>query len=549
MPPSFALLIQLGDPMIMQFFISSILIVCGATLLVGQTESSQLDWQQFGHCYGWATSEDPTKSTDYYIDWDIEIGKGRSQVVGVGDDLYVLSGEENKVDGKTILKTIVIGLRLADGSKKWTFKTQSTMSSEQETFGGAAATPQATPAIVGNRLVAIDFSGQLICLDRTNGDLVWEKDLVDEFNAAPVQFGFASSPVVDVNFPDRFFVLAAGSDGGFLCLNANDGSTVWKSKLTSPSYATPVSAEFGGVSQWVVVSENEITGIAKSDGAKLWEFLLPESGLTNVPTPLVLDNHHMIVSGQGAKGARCLNVILQDDKWSVDEQWFERKLQFFYTNWLKIDDQIVVGCVDKFLAAINIEDGKILGRWRGYSDGNVLKIGNKLLVLDGKGKLTELELLNLDKKLSGLKVVRKFDLLNTRCWTPMSIVKRRLLVRGGNRLLCLSHEATNSEAAPIENLVTNQETLELESRGDDVPNPVELIFAKFETEGQEAAMALYQKLRSEDALNEAARIELAEAAQAQSLGEVSALIIQQAVEDFPASKEIRSTADKILKRK
>ena len=61
------------------------------------------------------------------------------------------------------------------------------------------------------------------------------------------------------------------------------------------------------------------------------------------------------------------------------------KIQFFYTNWAKLSDQIVVGCSDKYLAAIDLSDGSILGRFRGFGDGNLALAGEQLLVVDGKG--------------------------------------------------------------------------------------------------------------------------------------------------------------------
>ena len=86
-------------------------------------------------------------------------------------------------------------------------------------------------------------------------------------------------------------------------------------------------------------------------------------------------NSRLIISGQGCKGTRCLSINRNENEWNVDEQWFARKLQLFYTNWAKVTDRIIVGCTDKYMAALDVSDGTILGRWRGYGDGNVAIAG------------------------------------------------------------------------------------------------------------------------------------------------------------------------------
>jgi outer membrane protein assembly factor BamB len=480
------------------------------------------------------------------VDWEIEIGRGRSQVVGIDEKIYVTSGTMQKEDGKNRVITQTMALDAVTGKQIWSTEQDGWMSEKQENFSGEPVSPQATPLIIGSRLITISFNGQLVCRERLNGKTAWQKDMVNDLGATPVQFGFSSSPVVDPDVPERVYVLAAGKDGGFYCLQVQDGDVVWKSACETFSYATPVLASLGGVKQWIVVTENEILGIAESDGKRLWRHELTETGLTNVPTPLVIDDSRLIISGQGCNGTRCLAVIRQSADWRIEERWYAPKLQFFYTNWLKLSDQIVVGCTDKYMSAIDIDDGTVLGRWRGFGDGNSLLVNGNLLVLDGRGNLNVMELeRSPNQQVVGLAAKQKFKILDARCWTPISVVAERMFIRGGDRLVCLSSDTTGKQMA-FENLLTEPKPFPFERAAASVGDPLEAIFATFEAEGLDAALAKYSDLRSRNQLNEAARIALVESAMKQDLADVAKRFITDALRDFPDSKEIQTAAKAIL---
>jgi outer membrane protein assembly factor BamB len=416
----------------------------------------------------------------------------------------------------------------------------------QENFSGTPIGPQSTPVIVKNRLITLSFTGQLTCLDRTDGSNVWRKDLVADLGASPVQFGFSASPIVDHSSPDRVYVMGAGKSGGFYCLRVADGSTIWKAACDSFSYATPTDANFGNVEQWIVVSENESLGIAKSDGSRLWRFPMPSPGLTNVPTPLVVNESRLLISGQGCKGTRCLEINNQNGKWSVSQKWFLPQIEYFYGNWLRWSDDIVIGCTEAYLAAIDVAQGTVLGRYRGYGKGNVSRTRDQLIVVNGEGKLSLLTPNTVQSETSGFDVVGEFNLIQARCWTPLSYVDGRLFLRGDGRIICMEKTRENDQLA-IPNQLTESKPLTFISQPADrsTADPVEEIFAMFQRQGQGAALRLYSKLRSANALSESARIELAEAAFDQGLPEVAKMILSHAAADFPNSRDIKQATKRL----
>ena len=202
-------------------------------LVCGQQSTAGKNWTQYGHGNNWQSELQLDTDSAMTIAWNVKIGESRSQAVGIDDVIYVATGSAEKDGDKKRLTTRIVALNTLNGEEKWAHELTSTMFDEQETFGGATPAPQATPTIAGPYLIAVSFTGQLSCLDRADGKPVWEKDLVKDFGAEPVQFGFSASPVVDPTDANRVCVLAAGKSTGFYCLNVKDGSTIWKADCTT----------------------------------------------------------------------------------------------------------------------------------------------------------------------------------------------------------------------------------------------------------------------------------------------------------------------------
>jgi outer membrane protein assembly factor BamB len=507
--------------------------------LVAQEPESMLT--QYGHQTNWQNQPAFDLANGISESWRRTVGEGRSQIVGDEHQIFVAAGGSKKVNGTNRLETSFSRLNPETGEIVWQRKFTSEMDEEQETFSGAQASPQSTPALTKEFVIAISFTGRLVCLRRENGETVWEKDLVSEFGSKPVQYGFAASPAIADSVRDQVCVMAAGELGGLLCLCVSDGSVVWKADCTSFSYATPVHVTLSGVPQWVVVSQEEVLGLAAEDGQRLWAYQLPQPGLTNVPTPLPTGDSKIMISGQGIQGTTCLRVAGNRDVWEVQEQWNLPRFEFFYANWMRLSRKVMFGSNGSFLAAIDTDSGKTLGRWRGFPDANVASSMEKIVILDGRGSLSFGEIAD---DYFGLRITHKFQILEERCWTPVTQIGNRIWVRGGDQLVCLQMGGDRR----LENLLTAPRELVFR---DDSPEPpgrdaVEKIFAAFETQGKDAALAVYNRLRRDGALSVEAYLMLVAGAQEQKLDDVAAMLISNAAKDFPDSKEILSARKAIL---
>jgi len=69
------------------------------------------------------------------------------------------------------------------------------------------------PSVVGNRVYFPSADGNVYCVNRNDGSIVWKYKAKDSFKATPTVIG------------DR--IIASGLDHHIYCLNATDGTLIW----------------------------------------------------------------------------------------------------------------------------------------------------------------------------------------------------------------------------------------------------------------------------------------------------------------------------------
>ena len=335
---------------------------------------------------------------------------------------------------------------------------------------------------------------------------------------------------------ERVVILSGGHRAGLICLDPRTGEMLWNVPCGEASYATPVLATFAGVPQIIFMTPESIRGVDARRGEALWEYPLAEGGLTNVPTPIVDAEDGLIISGQGIKGTRKLQITRIDREWTVTELW-KNRVQFFYCNWL-LDGDRLLGCDGDRLLALDKRTGQTLGRWRGYADSNLLRAGSSLLVLCGNGELAVMR-----SQADALEFVNGFQTMEARCWTPPTWIGDRLVVRGDDQLACLDWQSEDPACPVVERKQPSNEKLVWDSdRGAAPPlDSVSKISAAFQNGGQEAALELYNQLRmtTPTSLSLEDRRELARMAESEGLADLVRLLAEHAVEQFPESRVAR----------
>ncbi len=149
--------------------------------------------------------------------WSRSLGDGYSSILQAGERLFTMyrsGGDE-----------IVVALDQRTGGTLWEFHYSAPPGAGQSAQYGFG--PQATPLLVGNRLITMGFTGRMYCLSADKGKMLWKHDFIDEMGGVPQFYGHAASPIA---CGGRIIALVGGEGHGVVALNPADGSIAWTSE-------------------------------------------------------------------------------------------------------------------------------------------------------------------------------------------------------------------------------------------------------------------------------------------------------------------------------
>lgn len=222
-----------------------------------------------------------------------ECGVGYSGPAIVGDRLYTLGGRGGEEQ--------LICLDNSNGEEVWS----TPLGPIYENDWGDG--PRSTPTVDGERIYALAAGGNLVCLHKSDGSVVWTKALQDLGGEIP-NWGYAESPLV---LEDRVLCTPGEEQGAIAALDKNTGELLWQCKEVTDRahYSSMVLMEHAGKTSAVQLLEKELVGVHVADGALLWT--TPWAGrVAVIPTPIVRGNQVYATSGYGAG---CLLVTIGDD--------------------------------------------------------------------------------------------------------------------------------------------------------------------------------------------------------------------------------------------
>lgn len=306
-----------------------------------------------------------------------------------------------------------------------------------EALGGLG--PRATPAIDNGLVFAQGATGLVRCIDGASGQLVWQDDLLERYDLtqsdseATVKWGRAGSPLV---VGDLVIVPSGGQGANIRTLIAyqkESGQVAWETGDDQISYASPVLATIGGVQQIVYVSEAKIAGYDLNGGKQLWQHEWPSHSNVdaNASQGIPLPGERVLLSKGYGTGAALLQLKKDGDQFEAEPLWeIRRVLKTKYTNAVVIDG-FAYALSDGVLESVEVETGK--QKWRGgrYGHGQLLGVGDKVLVLGEDG---DLMLVAADPQ--KFQQLGEIQALQGITWNNLCLSGKHLLIRNGKQAAC-----------------------------------------------------------------------------------------------------------------
>ena len=197
--------------------------------------------------------------------------------------------------------------------------------------------PRSTPTVDGDFVYALGAQGELACLSKNDGKIVWRKNMIKDFGGAMMEegdsnWGYSESPLIDGDL----LICTPGSEknGTVIALDKKTGAVKWQCgelKHRAP-YTSVVVADIGGVRQYIQTSYVQeppggfISGIEAKTGKLLWtESIFKRSSYAIASTPIIKGNSVYVTSGYGG-GCHRFEISKDGAKFKAEEK-FSKKNQ------------------------------------------------------------------------------------------------------------------------------------------------------------------------------------------------------------------------------
>ena len=369
--------------------------------------------------------------------WSVPVGLGYAAPAVMGGRVYLLDYDEAKqADALRCLS-------LADGKEIWRRWYEIPIDSDH----GVSRT---VPAVTEKYVVTFGPKCHVMCVDAATGNFRWGIDLAREYRTAWPKWYASQCPLVD---HDRAILAPAGKEVLLMGVDCETGKVLWKTpnprgwKMT---HSSVMPMEFKGRRMYIYCASGGVTAVAAEDagdvkaGDVLWERTDWQVPFANVPSPVIIGNGHVLLSGGYGGGAMMIRLKEEGGKLTSETVWrltkskefgSEQQTPVFYRGRIYAVLPKEAGSFGEQLVCMDLE-GKHAwrsGRGAKFGLGPYLVADGCLLVMNDDGLLVMAEAAgDAYKPLAKAKVLGGHE-----TWAPMALVSGRLLVRDLKQMKCL----------------------------------------------------------------------------------------------------------------
>ncbi len=354
--------------------------------------------------------------------WIRDLGDGYSGIAVEGTTLYTAYRRGSQ--------DVITALDARTGKTLWEYAYEAIFKNAYSEAVGPG--PYAMPQVVGDRLVTASGVGQIYSLDKKTGRPIWSHDLYKEFGGMRMEFGYSCHALP---YKNSLILLAGGPDAAALALRQSDGAVIWKSLMFENAHSSPVLIDVDGQPQVVALIASEVIGFSPDNGQLLWRHEHHTDGGLAISTPVWAPGNLLFISSAYNGGSRVLELHQSDGKTTVKELWRSQKLQSHFSAVIRHGDYLYFTSGyngPAFITCVNLRSGQVAWQERGFAKGQLVKSGEKLILLDEDGTLALIEATP-----AGLRVLARESILQRASWTPPTLSGSKLYLRDRKSLMAL----------------------------------------------------------------------------------------------------------------
>lgn len=353
-------------------------------------------------------------------------GKGNTSAIVEGGNIYTsgLTEDEQReqlscynLDGSLVYQV--------EYGRAWT-------KSYQET--------RCSPLIDGDRIYIISGMGELVCLNKADGKILWSVDYWQKYGLRPNNQGICDQPLID---GDHVIINTCGKEVTLVCYDKKSGDIIWEAPSFGDKamYVPTVMIEWKGKRQLVGATEEHVFGVDPQTGKMLWndgtwvaDPATKKWDNAMVNSPVFYNGYLLVTLGDGNG---CTMYKLSDDLTTATYLWKNKEVDFYMGGMILVDGIVYGSTGNKNLwAALEMETGNVryITQWQGgKARGALIMADGMFYLFDERRGFMGLANVNPDK----FDIVSEFRITDGSgaCFAHPSIYDGVLYVRHGSALV------------------------------------------------------------------------------------------------------------------
>ncbi len=344
--------------------------------------------------------------------WKKEIGQGFSEIVVSENIAYLLAADSTK-GGFEYLSAYNIS------SAKELWKTN--IDSLYFEVDGWGHGPRATPVIDNQTIYCFSGLGKLAAYSIKDGAELWKVDFAIEFESKIPRWGFSSSPIL---VDDILIVETGGTKKrAFTAFDKKTGKTIWSKGEGPTTYSSPTIATIDNKTQIVFANDTMLYSY-DVNGAEIWSHRIPLRSPHTMPV-FIQPNKFFI-----SMVSRVGGIIIEVNDNKASEFLTSRTMQNNFNTSCYYNGYLY-GFTRTKLQCVSAETGEKKWSHRGFGEGSLILVDNKLLVLSDQGELNMIEASS-----DAFKLLGTVKAMEGKSWTAPSFADGKIFVRNLTEMSC-----------------------------------------------------------------------------------------------------------------
>lgn len=360
--------------------------------------------------------------------WSLDLGEGYAGAAVRKGRVYIMDYDQQQ------RQDALRCLSLADGREIWRY----TYPVPLKRNHGMSRT---VPTVTEKHVVAMGPKCHVVCLDAETGELRWGLDLARQFGVTVPEWYAGQCPLIEDN---RVILGVGGKEALMIAVDCETGRVLWQTpnpKKWRMTHSSVVPMEVAGRRTYVYCAALGVVGVSAADGALLWDTTDWKISMATIPSPVILEEGRIFLSGGYGAGSLMLQVQHEGDRF-VPKTLFRLEPKIFgatqhtpiyYEKHLfgvRPDGQFV--CLDL--------NGKVVwasGSSHQFGLGPFMIADGVIFAMNDAGKLTLIQATP-----EQFQALAEAQVLNGReSWGPLALAGGRLLARDFTKMICMDVRA------------------------------------------------------------------------------------------------------------